>query len=369
MSKITRREFHIGAGLSIAGIAAASNAQGIKQTTDDEIIIRSNEPLSRILFGSCCHQDKPQPIWQKIIARKPELFVFLGDNIYGDTRDMEVLHRKYNKQKPNFEAIRNECDVIAIWDDHDFGENDAGKEYPFRDQSKDLFFDFWDEPENSLRRRDGDGIYASYLYGPEDKRVHVILPDLRYNRDPLRTVDSMKKVRERDLVGLGPYLPIMDNQKSMLGEKQWHWLEAQMQVPSRIKIIGSSLQFIATQPGWEAWSNFPADRSRMIGLINKYSVEGVIFISGDTHWAELSCQDKNVPYPLWDMTSSGLTETWQNVSPNIYRHNDLSYAGENFGAIYIDWELPDPLIIFEVRGLEGERVFQHSIPLSSLKFT
>ena len=366
MTKITRREFNVGAGLSFAGLAALTTNRATANNVAKQKII-GDKPLSRILFGSCCHQDKPQPIWDKLLERKPELFMFLGDNIYGDSRDMAVLKAKYDKQAVNFEPVRKACDVIAIWDDHDYGENDAGKEYPFRDQSKDLFFDFWDEPQQSERRRNDDGIYASYLYGPVDKRIHVIMPDLRYSRDSLKTVDSMQKMKERDLAGLGPYLPIADDSKTMLGEVQWKWLEEQMKIPSRIKIIASSLQLIATQPGWEAWSNFPHERERLIELIRKYQVDGVIFVSGDTHWAELSCQEEGVPYPLWDMTSSGLTETWENVSPNIYRHNDLSYAGQNFGALYIDWDIVDPMIIFEVRDAKGERVFQHSLVLSSIR--
>ena len=368
MSKITRREFQLGAGLTLAGFSALATNRATAKGNDMPKVV-GDKPLSRILFGSCCHQDKEQPIWSGILEKKPELFLFLGDNIYGDSRDMAVLAAKYKKQAPNFEGVRRACDVMAIWDDHDFGENDAGKEYPFRDQSKELFFDFWDVPKASSRRRDGDGIYTSALYGPEDKRIHIILPDLRYNRDPLKTVDSMDKAKEREIAGFGPYLPIMGKEKTMLGEAQWQWLERQMQVPSKIKIIGSSLQYIATQPGWESWANFPHERQRLIELIKKYRVEGVFFISGDTHWAEISCQQKDVPYPLWDMTSSGLTEIWPNVSPNAYRWNDIIYAGQNFGALYIDWELSDPLIVFEINDASGNRVFSHSIMLSSLTFS
>lgn len=364
MKKITRRQFHVGTGLSLMGLAGVASTE---IATSAPRTPYQDKTLSRIVFGSCCDQDKPQPIWDKILERHPELFIFLGDNIYGDTRDMAVLKAKYAIQAKNYAPIKEASEVIAIWDDHDFGENDAGKEYPFRDQSKELFFDFWDEPKNSPRRREGDGIYTSYLYGPEDKSVHIILPDLRYNRDNLKTVDSHEKAKERNFAGFGPYLPIADESLSMLGEAQWQWLEQQLQVPSKIKIIGSSLQFIATQPGWEAWSNFPHERQRLINLIKKYQVNGVFFISGDTHWSELSCQTDDVPYPMWDMTSSGLTETWDNVSPNIYRWNDLSYSGQNFGAIYIDWELNDPLIVFEVRDVKGNRVFQHAIKLSFLK--
>ncbi|MBL4800774.1 MAG: alkaline phosphatase family protein [Emcibacter sp.] len=367
MHKITRRQFHLGTGVSLAGLATFSSQTARTEPLPHAIPDIRTKTLSRIVFGSCCHQDKPQPIWDKILERQPELFIFLGDNIYGDTRDMTILKAKYDKQAKNYARIRQESDVMAIWDDHDFGENDAGKHYPFRDPSKALFFDFWNEPEDSPRRRPDDGIYTSRLYGPEDRRVHIILPDLRYNRDNLRTVTTKRHAKERDLAGLGPYLPIADESQTMLGNAQWQWLEQQMQIPAKIKIIGSSLQFLASQPGWEAWSNFPHERQRLIDLIQKYKVDGVFIISGDTHWSELSCQTQNVPYPLWDMTSSGLTETWANVSPNAYRWNDLSFAGQNFGAIYIDWDLNDPLVIFEVRDVQGNRVFQHSILLSSLR--
>ncbi|MET0658010.1 MAG: hypothetical protein ABW110_07620 [Steroidobacteraceae bacterium] len=47
--------------------------------------------LTRIAFGSCAKQDKEQPIWDAVLASKPDLFIFLGDNIYGDTTDMQVM--------------------------------------------------------------------------------------------------------------------------------------------------------------------------------------------------------------------------------------------------------------------------------------
>ena len=363
-NNITRREFHLGAAASLAGATALSTGL---MTGGTASAAEAQKPLNRILFGSCCHQDKPQPIWDPVMALEPELFIFLGDNIYGDSRDMAVLKAKYDKQRKNFARLREKTPTVAIWDDHDYGENDAGKEYPFRAQSRELFFDFWDEPKDSPRRKLTDGIYGSWLFGPEDRRVQVILPDLRYNRDALRTVKTKEDYRQRNLVGFGPYLPVGED-KTMLGEAQWQWLEEQLQVPAKLRIIGSSLQYLASHPGWECWSNFPHERKRIIDLIVKHKAEGVIFISGDTHWAELSCQTDGMPYPIWDLTSSGLTQTWPNVGPNVYRWNDLSFAGQNFGGLYIDWEQEDPLVVMEVRDNQGNRVLQHSILLSSLSF-
>src|SRR5262245_35208462 len=90
------------------------------------------QPLSRIAFGSCAKQDKPQPIWDSIVAARPELFLFLGGNIYADTEDMQDMWRKYQllAAQPGFKKLRETCPVLATWDDHDLGANDAGGEYP-----------------------------------------------------------------------------------------------------------------------------------------------------------------------------------------------------------------------------------------------
>ena len=89
-------------------------------------------PLSRIAFGSCLKQDKPQTIWESIVETQPQLFVFLGDNIYGDTEDMDLLRAKYQMvaDNPGFRKLKQGCPVVGTWDDHDFGANDVGAEYP-----------------------------------------------------------------------------------------------------------------------------------------------------------------------------------------------------------------------------------------------
>ncbi|MFX9912103.1 hypothetical protein ABTP43_20035, partial [Acinetobacter baumannii] len=83
-------------------------------------------------------------------------------------------------------ALRAQVPVVATWDDHDYGEDDAGGEYPMKEQSRRIFLDFWGEPVDSLRR-ERDGVYTSYTFGPEGRRVQLILLDLRYNRAPIAT--------------------------------------------------------------------------------------------------------------------------------------------------------------------------------------
>ena len=274
--------------------------------------------------------------------------MFLGDNIYGDTRDMAVLRAKYAQfaAQPGFARLRATTPVVAIWDDHDFGENDAGGDYPMKDETRRMFLDFWDEPAGSPRR-DRDGVYASYVFGPPGRRVQVILPDLRYNRTPLLKLDLGGAdyetwARARLAAGLpvpGPYARNPDQKATMLGERQWQWLERQLEVPADVRLIGSSLQVLADFTGWEAWVNFPRDHQRLIDLIRRKNANGVVFLSGDIHYAELSKLDVNVPYTLWDLTSSGLTEEWPVPTPNANRVSEV-LPEANFGFIDIDWQGP-----------------------------
>jgi alkaline phosphatase D len=135
----------------------------------------------------------------------------------------------------------------------------------------------------------------------------------------------------------GPYVRNPDLKATMLGERQWQWLERQLEVPAEIRLFGSSVQVLADSTGWEAWANFPHDEQRLIDLIRRKRANGLVFLSGDIHYAELSRLDVNVPYPLWDLTSSGLTEEWRVPTPNANRASEV-VADANFGFVDINWK-------------------------------
>ena len=83
-------------------------------------------------MGSCLDQDSDQQeIWSSLEKEKLTEFFFLGDNIYGDTKDgsLENMQSAYDKQSKNFPDWLNEVTVNAIWDDHDYGINDGGGDY------------------------------------------------------------------------------------------------------------------------------------------------------------------------------------------------------------------------------------------------
>ncbi|MFM7836911.1 MAG: alkaline phosphatase family protein, partial [Planctomycetaceae bacterium] len=106
--------------------------------------VAGQQRLQRISFGSCAKQDQPQPIWDAIVAGAPDLFILLGDNIYGDSNDMQVLREKYGmlERQPGFMKLRAVCPVLATWDDHDYGRDDAGAEFEQRVESQRVFLDF-----------------------------------------------------------------------------------------------------------------------------------------------------------------------------------------------------------------------------------
>ena len=329
----------------------------------------SNFPTSeagkttRIHFGSCIQQDQPMPIFDTILADKPDLFLFLGDNIYGDTDDMAVMRAKYAQLAADqgFALLRTTCPVMAVWDDHDYGVNDAGENYRMRRQSQQVFVNFWGDAPGAERRK-RDGVYDSTVSGAEGRRVQVILLDARFFR-------SDAKVGERR-VG-GPYYPDDDPTKTVLGEEQWKWLEGELKKPAEVRLIASGIQVIAEAAGQETWSNFPRERQRLFDLIAKTKAEGVIFLSGDRHWADLSMQsDGGTPYPLYDLTSSSLNQLHKRGTPtdNRYRAKGIeTWHRENFGVIEVEWQKEKTRVHLRIVDSEGGLRIEKTLALSELR--
>lgn len=326
------------------------------------------ETLHRIAFGSCGSQKKDQPIWADVVAAEPDLFLFVGDNIYGDTEDMQVLADKYAQlgAKPGYQKLLATCPVLATWDDHDFGVNDGGSWYPKRVESQRIMLDFFGVPADSPRRA-REGVYGAYTYGPEGKRVQVILLDTRYFKTRMKKDERSAEEKKRlNLVGW--YVPTDDPEATILGEEQWAWLEEQLKQPAELRIIASSIQVIADEKGMESWGNAAAERERLYQLIEKTGANGVVFISGDVHFSEIS-KVEDGPYPFIDFTSSGLTNSepsWA-AAVNSHRTSPIAYAKPTFGLIAVDWDAPTPKVTLEAIGVGGEVAFRQEISLEELQ--
>jgi len=344
--------------------------------------IGDQKPVSKIAFGSCASQNYPQVVWDAINDVKPDLFIFLGDNIYADTTDMAVMKSCYDKLAaiPGFAKLRQSNTLIlATWDDHDMGANDAGAEYPKKDEAQKLMLEFFNEPKESPRWK-RQGVYESYLFGPVGKRTQIILLDTRYFRSALKLMDPLYKeldpknpAADKDgyvTRSTGRYAPNRDPGATVLGPAQWKWLEEQLKVPADLRIIGSSVQFVADDQPWEKWGNFPIEQQRFYRLIKETKASGIFIISGDRHRAEISRIDNRIGYPLWDITSSSLNSPSKpdtQDEPNRYRVGQHNFVDSNFGLLNLDWMAADPTLTMEIRNTSGKVQLTQSLKLSSLR--
>ncbi len=335
-------------------------------------------PLNRIAFGSCAFQWAEQPIWDAGIGSDPDIFLFIGDAIYGDfdgakpyTPTAESLRIEWEKlaAQPGFRRLRGKVPVLGTWDNHDYGKHNGGAEFELKEASREIFLEFFGEPVYSVRRLT-PGIFDAKLFGPPGRRVQIILLDTRFFKGPPLTSGLSKE--EKAALGLtgslGNYVPNKNPEVTLLGGEQWAWLEWQLRKPAEVRFIASSTQVVADEKGMDEWGNYPLERTRLFDLIRETSASGVILLSGNVHFAEIS-ETMDGPYPLVDFTSSGLTHVNEEYAKakNSYRVAG-PYAEVNFGLIEIDWsDHTGPSITLKTIGIDGKTAFEHTILMSSLE--
>ena len=293
---------------------------------------------------------------------RPELFIFAGDNVYGDLTPGAAgtpLAEAYAKALtvPGYREIRARVPVLATWDDHDYGQNDAGGDFPHKEQAKALFLDFWKIAEGDPRRT-REGIYHSATYGPDGMRLQVILLDTRSFRSPLIPTD------QRDAPGKERYLPDPDPAKTMLGAAQWTWLRAQLLQPAELRLIVSSVQVLAEGHGWERWGNLPHERARLLALVAETGAEGVILLSGDRHVGGLYHEPAAAPYGLYEITSLGPQHDLSRGDRGGAAPARRGLRCHNFGTIDIDWWAGE--VSLSIRAMHGESVRRITLQLAAL---
>jgi len=341
---------------------------------------RSEHAISRIAFGSCFDpRGEGRDIFASIGALDPDVFVMLGDNVYADTEDMDEMRAEYaalDAIEP-FADLRRTTHFLATWDDHDYGQNDAGADYPRRRQSQQVFLDWAGEPAGTWRRTH-PGVYDVEVFGPIGRRVQVILLDTRYFRGPLT-----RGSYDRDWADgvAGPYEMDFDSSSTMLGGGQWAWLERVLQEPADVRIIASSIQVIPEDHRFEKWANLPRERARLFELLERTGADGVVFISGDRHRAEISRFDpaRATPnagsfdrYPLHEVTSSALNRSsrgraFEEVFANECNRHGVGnqYLADNFASITIDWDAGE--LALTIHRADGSAAITRTIALDQLR--
>lgn len=331
------------------------------------LVLSTKAQVTRIAFGSCAHQDRPQPLLKMAATYRPDRFIFLGDNIYGDTDNMDTLRAKYQRwgSKSEYKQLAATTNILATWDDHDFGRNDAGRHYPYKEESKNIFLDFFREPLHSERRKH-KGIYHVEYLQVDDRKVQIILLDNRTFRDDVLIYDSTAVLPRKNYFYPLDYKPHTSKDSTLLGQEQWEWLEQQLRQPADLRILCGGTQFGVEYNGYEAWANYPHEQERLCRLIRDTRAEGVLFISGDVHYGEISRLRSPGLYPLYDITSSGITSTWDFATPNRNRIEG-PVMDNNIGMLTIRWE-KDPIIEMELIDDSGNSRSSYIIKRSQLTF-
>jgi alkaline phosphatase D len=346
-------QFVVGATLAIAGVCGVGRA--------------ADMPPGRIAFGSCAQPRVAQPVWTSIMKAKPGLFLFSGDNIYASGRNADELDELYALLARNgsFFELRKSVPILATWDDHDYGPNDAGVESPIKSEAKAAFLEFFEVPADSPRRS-REGIYDSALFEAGGRRLQVLLLDTRWFRSGLTVLPAAQRVDK------GKYGPSADPGATILGAEQWAWLADELSKPADLRIVVSSIQFVSDQHGFEKWANFPKERQRLLDLLCEKNASGVIMVSGDRHFSEISAmkpEETCLGYQLLDVTASALNQAGSlYAEPNSHRIGDEGYGLPNFGFLEIAWSAKDPGIAISIRdAITGDAVITHSTSLSNLQ--
>ncbi|MEL7269902.1 MAG: alkaline phosphatase D family protein [Bacteroidota bacterium] len=305
-----------------------------------------------IAFGSCNKTNEENVFWDDILNENPNVWIWGGDNIYADTEDMQKMEAIYQEQKniPGYKALSTKVPIIGTWDDHDYGANDAGREFSQKKESQQLFLDFFNVPQTDPRR-EREGVYASRTFEFDKGSVKIITLDTRYFRSGLEKNPSPKR----------RYKVNSDDDATILGEVQWKWLEDELLTSKAdFNIIVTSIQFLSWEHGFETWGNYPKEVDRMKQLLVQTQANRVIFLSGDRHISEFSKTDiEGLNHPLWDFTSSGLTHSYEAFKgePNQYRLGDVVFV-PSYGVVRLNFE--NFKVSFKIMGENG-RILQEVV--------
>ncbi|MXZ55943.1 MAG: alkaline phosphatase family protein [Gammaproteobacteria bacterium] len=299
---------------------------------------------TQIAFGSCIDERKQNhPIWKALNSKKPDVMVFMGDNLYFKHSDLnqdttlDTLKIYYDRlaKTPGLRRLReSSTEILAIWDDHDYGTNDSDSTFPLKKLAQSQFLNFWYGTPIDVKL--SPGIYRSVFYAVGDKTMQVILLDTRFFRTP------WKRDLRVDEQSYGAIVPTTESDGTMLGDDQWMWLEDRLQQQADLHILVSSIQVLPVDHDSERWDGMPKERDRLLQLVSNASAYTII-LSGDRHLAEASklprSEYTDLKYDLYEFTSSPMTSGAGHGRKEINRYRVMkkNVRVNNFGLLTIDW--------------------------------
>lgn len=290
----------------------------------------------RIAFGSCARVQlyPEQPVFEAIAGLEPDLFLWLGDNIYADSDTEAAFTDIYARQRSvtALQPLLRSVPQLATWDDHDFGYNDSDGANPVKAMTHRLFDRWWANPASGLP--DVPGIFFRHSFGPVD----IFMLDGRYHRDPPSAPD-------------GPG-------KTMLGAAQKAWLKRELKASTAVfKILASGTGWSAAERGGDSWAMYLHERDELLDFIRDNRVTGCIGISGDVHMGEANCVPWSAKggYDFYDLVSSGLAQLLSpkfiDQAPEV-RLRAPWVGSANFGLLDFRFD-PEPVVEMSVRNVIG----------------
>ena len=298
----------------------------------------------RVAFGSCCRiqYDPVQPIWNVVRALEPDMFIWLGDNIYADSDQPAALTDLYGRGRvvERLEPLLRSTPQLATWDDHDFGYNDSDGLSPYKQSALRVFRNFWANPAYGA---DGDpGVYCKQSFGGVD----FFILDGRYHRDPTDRPDTASK--------------------TMLGAAQKAWLKRELkasQAPFKVLAVGGGWSSAENENGGDSWAVFMTERNEIFDFIRDENITGVVCISGDSHMGELNCipWSERGGYDIYDFCSSPLAQ--MNAVRNLrqtpeVRIRDAWTRGVNVGLLRFYMAGDTPTLTYTLHDVMGEPVWE-----------
>lgn len=343
-------------------------AEKLSFTTKDLWNHRKPAPDFSFLTGSCAYFnepvfDRPGRIYGgdstifSVMAKTPAAFnLWLGDSWY--TREVDystVWGMQYrvalDRRRPILQPLLQAMPQYFIWDDHDFGPNDSGKEFIYKKESREIFKSYTLNPSYGEKE---EGIYTRFGYADVD----IFMTDNRYFRSMQRYPDTINSIA---------------TEKTYFGKMQMEWLKnALLQSRATFKIIASGSQVLNFATTYDCMCGYKSEFNELMDFIREAKVEGVIFLTGDRHHSEVIRYDQQGVYTLFDITVSPFTAGVGRVRgselENPARISGTLIEEQNFGKISVSGPKNERKLTVEYFGLKGNKLATWSISESALKF-
>lgn len=236
----------------------------------------NDKPFSyKIAFGSCAETGSESTVFQTIADQNPLFFMATGDLHYEDIGDNCAVRFEEAYQKTfmsrSQQWLYKKCPFVYIWDDHDFGPNNADSSNPCK---KEAFSQYKRSiPHYPLSMPDSTAAISQQF---EAGRVTFILSDLR-SQKTRPVFQECERIKKGEVFG---------------SESHLNWFKnALIQAKNKGNVVVwvSSYPYINAPGGpnykcseRDNWGGFPEERADVADFIKNNDIQ-VLVLSGDAH--------------------------------------------------------------------------------------